>query len=74
MRESPTWAMKPRICPGGPATRIEEKVVPLESERARAAYGLPEGFRTFPSKVLIFNREVQVGRVKMVIVEEPLGF
>ncbi|MDP3177969.1 MAG: LUD domain-containing protein [Spirochaetaceae bacterium] len=54
--------------------RIEEKVVPLESERARAAYGLPEGFRTFASKVLIFNREVQGGRVKMVIVEESLGF
>jgi L-lactate utilization protein LutC len=54
--------------------RIEEKAVPLESERARKAYGLPEAFRSFPSKVLIFNREVQPGRVKMVIVEESLGF
>lgn len=54
--------------------RLESHVVPLESERARKAYGLPEGFRTFPSKVLAFNREVQPGRVKVVIVNEALGF
>lgn len=54
--------------------RIEEHIVPLESERARAAYGLPEGFRTFPSKVLVYNREVQPGRAKVIIVKEALGF
>lgn len=54
--------------------RIESHVVPLESERARKAYGLPEGFKTFPSKVLAFNREVQPGRVKVIVVDEALGF
>lgn len=54
--------------------RIEGHVVPLESERARKAYGLPAGFKTFPSKVLAFNREVQPGRVKVIVVAEALGF
>jgi hypothetical protein len=44
-----------------------------ESVRARAAYGLPESFRTFPSKVLLFNKEVQPGRVKLIIVDEVVG-
>ncbi len=42
--------------------------------RARKAYNLPETFNTFPSKVLLFTREVQPGRVKVVFVDEPLGF
>jgi hypothetical protein len=54
--------------------RISEHVVGLESARARKAYGLPDSFSTFPSKVLLFNREVQPGRVKMIIVNEALGF
>jgi L-lactate utilization protein LutC len=54
--------------------RIDDEVVPLESERARKAYGLPESFRTFPSKILIMNREIQPGRVTVVIVKESLGF
>lgn len=54
--------------------RIENTVVPQESERARKAYGLPEGFSTFPSKVLVFNREIQPGRVKIILVNEDLGF
>ncbi len=54
--------------------RITEHVVGLESVRARKAYGLPDSFSTFPSKVLLFNREVQPGRVKMIIVNESLGF
>jgi hypothetical protein len=54
--------------------RLEEFVVPLESERARKAYGLPDGFRSFPAKVLVFNREVQAGRVKLVLVGEVLGY
>ncbi len=54
--------------------RIDEHVVPLESERARKAYGLPEGFKSFPSKILVFNREIQPGRVTVVIVKESLGF
>ncbi len=29
---------------------------------------------TFPSKVLLFNREIQPGRVKLILVSETLGF
>jgi len=54
--------------------RIDEHVVPLESVRARKAYGLPDSFNSFPAKVLVFNKEIQPGRVKMVIVDEVLGF
>jgi len=54
--------------------RVDEHVVALESERARKAYGLPDGFQSFPSKVLVFNREVQAGRAKLVLVGEVLGF
>jgi len=54
--------------------RIHEHVLPLESVRARKAYGLPDSFSSYPSKVLVFNREVQPGRVKVLIVKEDLGF
>ena len=54
--------------------RIEKHIVPQESVRARKAYGLPESFNSFPSKVLVFNREVQPGRAKLVFVNEDLGF
>lgn len=54
--------------------RITETVVPLESERARKAYGLPASFSTFPSKVLVYQREVQAGRVHVILVGQKLGF
>ncbi|HOX18526.1 MAG TPA: LUD domain-containing protein [Spirochaetales bacterium] len=54
--------------------RLERHVVPLESVRAREAYGLPEGFKTFPSKILTWNRETTPDRATVVIVEESLGF
>jgi hypothetical protein len=54
--------------------RIDEHVVPLESTRARKAYGLPDSFNSFPAKVLVFNREVQPGRAKLILVKEDLGF
>ena len=54
--------------------RIHEHIVTLESERARKAYNLPAEFKTFPSKVLLFNREISPGRVKLVLVNEALGF
>ena len=54
--------------------RLNEHVVPLESVRARKAYNLPETFNSFPSKVLVFNKEIQPGRVKLIIVDEELGF
>lgn len=54
--------------------RINEHAVPLESERARKAYGLPDSFESSPAKILVFNKEIQPGRVKMVIADEVLGF
>lgn len=54
--------------------RIYEYVLPLESKRARKAYGLPESFNSFVSKVLIFNREVNKQRITLIFVKEVLGF
>ena len=54
--------------------RIREYVVNLESELARKAYGLPEDWRSFYSKILLFNREVNPGRVRLLLVNEALGF
>lgn len=53
--------------------RINEYLIGKESDRARSAYGLPAEFRTFPSKVLLFQREVQPGRVKLILVNQVLG-
>ncbi|HCM28447.1 MAG: hypothetical protein A2Z99_09145 [Treponema sp. GWB1_62_6] len=54
--------------------RIETYTLPLESARARKAYGLPDSFNSFPSKMLVLNREIQPGRIKVVLVEESIGF
>jgi hypothetical protein len=54
--------------------RIRDYVVGVETERARKAYGLPADWRSFPSKILLFNREIAPGRVKLVLVNEALGF
>jgi acyl-CoA hydrolase len=54
--------------------RIREYVVGRESARARKAYGLPETFSSYPNKILLFNREIQPGRAKIIIVNEVLGF
>jgi len=54
--------------------RLEEHVVPQESARARKAYGLPESYNSYSSKVLVFNREVQPGRVKVILMNEDAGF
>jgi hypothetical protein len=54
--------------------RIHEYVVGLESARARKAYGLPESWFSFPSKILLINREIVPGRAKIVLVDEALGF
>ncbi len=51
--------------------RVYEHVLPLESERARIAYGV-EGSNV--SKLLTVTREVNPNRIKMIIVKEPLGF
>lgn len=51
--------------------RIYEYVLPLESERAKKAYGVSG---SFVSKLLIVEKEVQPGRISMILVGEVLGF
>jgi L-lactate utilization protein LutC len=51
--------------------RVYEYVLPLESERAHKAYGVPG---SFVSKLLIFNKENVPDRITMILVKEPLGF
>ena len=51
--------------------RIYEHSLPLESERAKKAYGVPG---SAVNKILIINQEVQPGRVKLILVKENLGF
>ncbi len=51
--------------------RIYEYVLPLESERAKKAYGVPG---SNVSKLLIVNKEIAPGRITMVIVKEVLGY
>ena len=50
--------------------RIYEYVFPLEDERARKAYGVGSGV----NKLLIINKEVQEGRINVILVKEKLGF
>jgi hypothetical protein len=54
--------------------RIYEYILPKESIRARKAYSLPETWNSNPSKILMVNKEVNAGRIKMIIVKEILGF
>ncbi|MDE2588295.1 MAG: LUD domain-containing protein [Patescibacteria group bacterium] len=54
--------------------RIFEHSLPLETVRARKAYGLPDTWNSFPSKILIYNREPVAGRVHVIIVKEVLGY
>lgn len=54
--------------------RIKEYIVPKESERSRKAYGLPDYYNTNISKLLIFNKELNPERLKIVFVNQVLGF
>ncbi len=54
--------------------RMGEYILPLETERAKKAYGLPDDFKSNVSKVLIINREVNNKRLNLIIVKEILGF
>ena len=54
--------------------RIFDYVLPLETVRARKAYGLPDTWNSYPSKILIFNREATPERITIVLVKEVLGF
>jgi hypothetical protein len=51
--------------------RIYEHCLPLESERARKAYGVPG---SSVNKLFIFQKEINVNRIAMILVKEKLGF
>ena len=51
--------------------RLNEYVLPLESERARIAYGV-EGSNV--SKLLVMNNEFTPNRIHVILVKEALGF
>ncbi len=51
--------------------RIYDYVLPLESERAKKAYGMPG---SNVSKLLIINKEVNPTRLTMILVKEQLGY
>lgn len=51
--------------------RLSAYALPLESERAKKAYGVSG---SAVNKILIVNREIQLGRITMVLVGEKLGF
>jgi L-lactate utilization protein LutC len=50
--------------------RIFEYAFPLEDARAQAAYGIHSSV----SKIVIINREINPGRITVVLVDEALGF
>ncbi len=51
--------------------RIYEHSLPLESERAKKAYGVKA---SAVNKILIVEKEVQPGRITVILVKEVLGF
>lgn len=51
--------------------RVYEHVLPLESERAHKAYGVPG---SEVKKLLIVNKEAAPDRIKVILVKEKLGF
>ena len=51
--------------------RIHEYTLPLESERARKAYGVPG---SAVNKMLIVRGEVNKERITVIMVREKLGF
>lgn len=54
--------------------RLDEYVIPLESARARKAYGLPESFHTAANKLLIISSENIADRIHVIFVKEKLGY
>ncbi|MFA6393402.1 MAG: LUD domain-containing protein [Patescibacteria group bacterium] len=50
--------------------RIREYVFPRENERALKAYGMGSGI----NKVMVLNKEVNPGRITMILIKEKLGF
>jgi len=54
--------------------RIYDYVLPLETKRARKAYGLPDTFHSNVSKLVIVNKELVPQRITLIFVKEKLGF
>ena len=52
--------------------RLQEYVLPLESERANKVYNITTG--SFIAKELIINREFTAGRITIIFVPEIIGF
>jgi hypothetical protein len=52
--------------------RIYEYIVPLETARMQKTHG-PQ-FSTNVSKMLVVNKEIEKGRIQIVLVNEKLGF
>jgi hypothetical protein len=52
--------------------RIYEYTLPLESERANNAYGITTG--SYVSKILTIKREIVKDRIKLIFVNENIGF
>ena len=50
--------------------RIYEYAYPLEDERAQKAYGVRSGV----NKILIINKELAPGRIRIILANEKLGF
>ena len=50
--------------------RIYDCCLPLENERAKKAYGIESEV----NKILIVNKEIQKGRITIILVKEKLGF
>ncbi len=50
--------------------RIDEYILPLESERLKKLYGVPSNV----SQILLFNKSVDPSRVTIIFVNEILGF
>lgn len=51
--------------------RLYEYTLPLESERAKKAYGV-DG--SFVSKLLIINKENNPDRIKLILIKSPVGY
>jgi len=54
--------------------RIWDHSLPLESQRARKAYNLPDTFNSHPRKIVEFNSEGTPDRITIILVDEVLGF
>jgi L-lactate utilization protein LutC len=50
--------------------RVEEHALPLESARARAAYGQPSAI----NRLLVLNAELHPGRATVLLLREAVGF